>query len=317
MMDDWMTAARTRAKVVDNIEGLCETLVSAGQTIQKEKNEVSQRMVYLGILIDSNRMMVSFEPTQCKGMAAQLRSYLVKIRNLRGLDGGTIRSVSGSLNWYAEVLQSGRVHIRSWWIYSIHRERINSSIRAKLVRDTQWWINVLEEWSRGGVSGLEYPIFSASELMEDGDRVYVVQSDASGDDGLGYLHGPMGEEKPQFYSQAWSGDYCFQSSHNGELQALRCFLARSSITNKVLVWISDSLSAVWSLNKGRCHADISMVTLEDILYECDERRLQILGIWVLRELNEFADYLSHLSSSMGRSTVGGNVEADGSLRFEE
>ena len=98
MMDDWMTAARTRAKVVNNMEGMCDTLVSAGHTIQKEKNEVSQRLVYLGILIDSNRMTVSFEPTQCKGMAAQLRSYLVRIRNLRGLDGGAIRSVSGSLN---------------------------------------------------------------------------------------------------------------------------------------------------------------------------------------------------------------------------
>ena len=98
MMDDWMTAARTRVKVESNLEGMCDTLVGAGHTIQKEKNEVSQRMVYLGILIDSNRMMVSFELAQCKGMAAQLKSYLVRIRNLRGLDGGTIRSVSGSLN---------------------------------------------------------------------------------------------------------------------------------------------------------------------------------------------------------------------------
>jgi hypothetical protein len=317
MMDDWVTAARTRAKVERNLEGMCDTLVGAGHAIQKEKNEVSQQLVYLGILIDSNRMMVSFEPAQCKGMAAQLRSYLVRIRNLRGLDGGTIRSVSGSLNWYAEVLQSGRVHVRSWWLYSIHRERINQAIRAKLIRDTQWWIGILEEWSRGGATGLEYPIFSAGELVGDSGRVYFVQSDASGDDGFGYLYGSMGDQQPRFYSQEWGGDYVFQSSHNGELQALRCFLSKSEINNKVLIWVSDSLSAVWSLNKGRCHADISMVTLEDILCECDEKRLQILGIWVPRELNEFADYLSHLSHSMDRSAVSGWVGAGGSLRFEE
>jgi hypothetical protein len=119
MMDDWMTAVRTRPKVERNLKEMCDKLVGAGHTIQKEKNEVSQRMVYLGILIDSNRMTVSVEAVQCKGMAAQLRSYLVKIKNFRGLDGGTMRSVSGSPNWYAEVLQSGRVHARSWWLYCI------------------------------------------------------------------------------------------------------------------------------------------------------------------------------------------------------
>ena len=76
-------------------------------------------------------------------------------------------------------------------------------------------------------------------------------------------------------------------------------MARSDITNKILIWISDSLLALWSLNKGRCHADISTVTLEDILYESDVRRLQILGIWLPRELNEFANYLSHLPFLMG------------------
>ena len=117
----------------------------------------------------------------------------------------------------------------------------------------------------------------------------------------------MGEEKPQFYSQPWSGDYCFQSSHNGELQALRCFLARSNITNKVLIWISDSLSAVWSVNKGRCYADISMATLECILQVCDDKHLQILAVWIPRESNELADYLSHLSTQMLRSRVTGEL----------
>ena len=141
----------------------------------------------------------------------------------------------------------------------------------------------------------------------------MVQSDAAGEDGLGYYHGVLSEKEPRFYSQQWNLHYTFQSSHNGELQALKCFLEREGIKDRVLIWVSDSLSAVWSVNKGRCHADISMVALEEIFNICDERHLQILAVWTPRERNELADYLSHLSHRMFRSNVGGVVGEDGGL----
>ena len=213
------------------------------------------------------------------------------------------------------MLQSGRLHVRSWWLYSIHRGHITSAVRSKLILDTQWWIDILEEWSREGSTGKEYPIFSASELLADPNKIYVVQSDAAGEDGLGYYHGVLSEDEPCFYSQGWDLRYSFQSSHNGELQALKCFLEREDIMNRVLIWVSDSLSAVWSVNKGRCHADISMIALEDILEICDERHLQILAVWTPRESNELADYLSHLSHRMFRSNVGGVVSGNQGLKI--
>lgn len=317
MMDDWITTGPTRQTVLDNLARMCSAIEGSGHTIQKEKNEVGQRIVYLGILIDSNSMTVSFEPIQARGMAALLRSYLAKVKNGRDLEGGAIRSVAGSLNWYSEVLQSGRLHLRSWWLYSIHRSRITPAIRRKLLVDTQWWVDVLDEWGIEGVTGKEYPIFSASELLSDPKKICLVQSDASGDDGFGYYFGPIDSEEPSFHSQVWDGNYFFQSSHNGELQALRCFLLRELLKNSVLVWISDSLAAVWSVNKGRCHADVSMSTLEEILYICDEQRIQILAVWVPREENELADYLSHLSHSMSRSSVGGRLVGGADLRIEK
>ncbi len=59
----------------------------------------------------------------------------------------------------------------------------------------------LKSGAEEGAKELEYPIFSIAELLENSSRVYVVQSDAIGDDGLGYLNGPIGEKKLQFYSQ--------------------------------------------------------------------------------------------------------------------
>ena len=81
--------------------------------MQMEKSEVGQSMAFLGILIDSVRMTKSFDATKAKGMQMQLQEYLDCISCGKDLDGGTIRAVAGSLNWYSEVLQSGRMHIRS------------------------------------------------------------------------------------------------------------------------------------------------------------------------------------------------------------
>jgi hypothetical protein len=317
MMNDWLTVARTRLMVEANLACMCAVLEGSGHSIQMEKNEVGQRIVYLGILIDSQRMTVSFEPVQARGMSALLQTYLNKIRCGRTIEGGAIRSVAGSLNWYSEVLQSGRLHVRSWWLYSIHKGKITAAIRRKLIADTQWWVCILDEWGRGGVTGREYPIFSASELLSDPNKVYVVQSDASGDDGLGYYHGVLDESEPRFYSQPWDQEHHFQSSHNGELQALRCFLNREGVGNKVLIWVSDSLSAVWSVNKGRCYADVSMAALEDILQVCDDRHLQILAVWTPRERNELADYLSHLSTHMLRSRVAGKLHEGQGISFSD
>ena len=89
------------------------------------------------------------------------------------------------------------------------------------------------------------------------------------------------------------------------------------MSDKVLVWISDSLSAVWSSNKGRCSADVSMITLEGILQVCDDRHLQILAVWTPRESNELADYLSHLSTHMLRSRVAGVLSEGQGLSFSD
>ncbi len=108
-------------------------------------------------------------------------------------------------------------------------------------------------------------------------------------------------------SVRWNEDQQFLTSHHGELQAPLHFLRRGLISDVVLIWITDCLSAAWSINKGRCHAEISMAALEEILQLCDEQRVQLMALWVPREENAFADYLSHLSVYVGRQQVSGRL----------
>ena len=44
-----------------------------------------------------------------------------------------------------------------------------------------------------------------------------------------------------------------------------------------------------------------------VLYECDKKHIQLVSLWVPRELNEFPDNLSHLSRYVGRQEVRGQV----------
>ena len=67
------------------------------------------------------------------------------------------------------------------------------------------------------------------------------------------------------------------------------------------------LAAVWSVNKGRCRANLSAPTLEKILSTCDKHRIFLVLLWVPREENEVADYLSHLSYVMNRKEVRGRT----------
>jgi hypothetical protein len=273
--------------------------------MQMEKAEVGRRIVFLGILIDTERMMVSFDAVQAKGMREMLGHCLHQLRTGSDLEAGLARHIAGCLNWYSEVLQSGRMRLRGWWMYVQHGQKLNRSLRQEMMRDTEWWLEVLLRWEMGEPSGREYPILSASQLQSDRGLVWVLQSDASGPDGFGYHYGRLEADSYTWISHRWCDGYEFGSSHDGKLMPLLHFLRARLTEACLLVWVSDSLSAVWSVNKGRCHTPKGLAVLGEILSMCDEYRVQLVPLWVPREENFEADDLSHLSTALNRKEVRG------------
>ena len=73
------------------------------------------------------------------------------------------------------------------------------------------------------------------------------------------------------------------------------------------MWVSDSESAVWSVNKGRCDEEMALPYLSNMLQLCDDRSIQLLALWVPREENQLADYLSHYAFLSDRDVVSGWV----------
>jgi hypothetical protein len=299
MMDDFLLAGDSREEAERKMDVLIKMLESVGFHMAPEKTEYGQQLVFLGVLIDSVNMTLRFESVQAKGMKAQMESYAQQLRRRDDLDHTTIRHVCGKLNWYCEVVQSGRCHTKAWWLYEKHISGLFEENRRELLADTQWWIDLLQTWSENRSRDCEYKIWSASELLDDPHSLYILQSDASGTDGYGYYSGYYSDSELdyKFVSKRWPAHYKLDEmhSHLEELMALEDFLLETQLHDLVLVWISDSESAVWSVNKGRCRDPAAMIVLRNILRVCDAVHIQIIALWVPREENVIADYLSHFA----------------------
>jgi hypothetical protein len=311
LMDDWLVVEDTLDGVNSLLDRVVEMFESVGFSMAAEKNERGQVLTFLGVHLDTTKMTMRFDSTQSRAMKEELQMYVKQLVQRSSLGHSTVRHVCGKLNWYSEVVQSGRLHLSSWWDYDKFGEDLYDVTHNRLLVDTQWWISLLEAWEQDRSMGIEYSILSADELLKNPESILVVQSDASGTDGFGYYFGFARDDDLTWVSKRWLQDHREVSSHTDEMHALCDFLEHECrVRDAVLVWVTDSESAMWSVNKGRCFEEAGLVVLTRILALCDLYRLQIVALWVPREMNELADYLSHLAFSVDRDQVSGTWAAD-------
>jgi len=150
---------------------------------------------------------------------------------------------------------------------------------------------------------LVYRILSADTLSRD--------PNASGTDGYGYYHSYLNSKDLQYVSKRWDGS--LDNPNNSmwfELRSLADFLEETTISDCMLVWLNDNEASTHGVSKGNCKDTASRLLLSSILGRCDQLHLQIIAIWVPRESNKFADYLSHLSTYLHRSSVYGTLAAE-------
>ena len=276
-------------------------------TMAKEKTKVGQRIVWLGILLDTVKMTIGIEAVQARGFLLQLKEYTKLIVDLRYLDIGLLRHLAGKLNWYAEVVQSGRLHIHGLWDYISSHPTISSSTYDRVIKDLKWWETKLESWGDDAEAGGEYPILNGQELLSNPGWIEILQSDASGTDGFGYIWSTLGEVKESYnwYASQWGADMPTQS-HEAELRALHHFIKQRTHSSKLIVWVSDSESACWTINKGHCKDPKAYALLEELFQECERIAVQVIALWVPREQNQLTDYLSHFAMLMDRVEIEGS-----------
>ena len=308
MTDDWLLRAGTLPELNAKLDTLEQLGGECGFHFSPHKRKTGQRVLYLGTIIDTVTMTLAIDATQALIMREELQDAASNLKAGRlAQPQHQLAKTGGRLNWYASILQSGRLHNRTWFLYMTHGNTLSPAMRTHLLNDLEWWCAVLESWSRGESASREYPIWSTASLLADPSNIYVVQSDASGVDGFGYFHGTVSDSDPQYVSCAWTTEE-LASSHQFELLALRKFLMECHQRRTfLLLWVTDSESATWSINKGRCREEAGLTVLRDIYTCADDRRIEIVALWVPREANSRADFLSHYASLLNRPEVSGRL----------
>lgn len=313
MVDDWFMLGDSRGKVEAKCVGLAGMLEECGFHMAVEKNDYGQVVKYLGVLFDTTTMRMRIDPVQAQGTAMLVASSLEELRAGRRINLAVMRHLAGKLNWFSEFAQSGSFHVISFWEYTAldRRKPVPPRLIYALTRDMRWWIEVMSSWERGANCHREYRILSATELLADPGAIHVALSDASGPDGTGYVWGTLTQsEGLEYFSRPWGPQDDTGSSHVMELTGLWDVISRKGevMRETVLVWLTDSTGAALSVNKGSCRSRGAQRVLGQILEECDRHQIELVALWIPRESNLVADYLSHLSSILGREEVSGSLE---------
>lgn len=315
MVDDWLTTGHSHQQALAKLRTMEALLVDTGFYLS-DKTKLSQAETLLGILVDTRTMTLRFDATQSQGMRIILENQLPRIMSTTDVpDASLVRHICGKLNWFSEILQSGKLHLAQWWKFCRLGMALRPSARELLVEDTRWWIDILKRWEEGNSGHISYPIVNPHQLLAHTNAVYVIQSDASGTDGFGF-HGCYLEESPDSFdvhSYAWTSERpAPRSSHAAELIALQeaiSWLPCKPLQPRLVVWITDSMSATYSVNKGCSRKDESFPILSKVFQSCDDQRYLLVAVWVPREENMLADFLSHFSYVLRRESIGGVASA--------
>jgi hypothetical protein len=205
------------------------------------------------------------------------------------------------------VLVEGKLNTDAWHHYATFGEALSPHGRAQVLLQSSFWLGKLDSWAQGKQS-TELPILSAAELRANPAKLRFMQGDASGPDGTGYYEGSLADKDYRYRATAWAGDeWDFGTSHAGELKVPLDFVRHTELRDVVVVVIMDCLAAAFSINKGRCYENVGRVVLAELLRLCDEKGIQMVALWLPRERNQCADFLSHLAVSLGRSEVEGRL----------
>jgi hypothetical protein len=207
------------------------------------------------------------------------------------------------------VVQSGLLHVRSFWDYITNYPNCPQALILQINRDLDWWAGSLEKWSQSLDTKGQFPILSGPEILAHPELIELMQSDASGADGYGYVYSLASDNSFKWKSSIWDPgtEPGNKGSHSAEIRALHDYILNCDHPGKLLVWVTDSESACYTINRANCKDPKALPYLKSIYETCDELGLLLVSLWVPRELNELADYLSHLSCLLHRDKVEGSA----------
>ena len=321
MTDDFNLIDDSKELVTTKAESIITMIEDIGFSIKSSKTKIGKCLTYLGVLINTEDMCISFDSIKSKSFIKTLNTFIDNLLSSPlKIKTSTVNSIAGKLNDFSKVILGGRLHIRHSWklIYDYLIPNIipSNHFINLLISDINWWISKLSTWASGNLTGNEYPILNYHSLAAS-NKLIVIQSDASGPDGHGLIYGSLHTLDPMFFAETWRKNFTAEFSHQFELASIREFfhVKKDSLgLNCLYIWLSDAAGSVWSINKGYCSSQESFIVLSDILESLETKKSNIVGFWIPREENPISDYFSHYAKFCNVDRVEGFLSSVSAIK---
>ena len=242
LLDDFLLIDFPSPEPSNVLDRLTRTFNRLGVPLSEEKTiGPSQRLEFLGIILDSNRMQASLPLDKLNRIRESLNLFLEK----PSLSKRELLSLLGHLNFAMRIIPQGRSFISRLLELAKSVENLSDVVRLDegCRSDIKFWCHLCNHWNGISFFYILKPI-SSIEL-----RFFTDATPAKGFGGF---------FKDQWFSASWPIQITSlpQSSRSSALFemypiVIACLLWGSSWTKKQIVVMSDNMTVVHIINKGR------------------------------------------------------------------
>lgn len=291
LLDDQFHAEQDAATLVRRRELIVSQLERMGFVLNREKSmlgEVSQRIKYLGMFIDTQRGVFEVPGDKRERVLAAIASALAA----RRLPVRTIACIKGQLlamSWafgpWSRLRTRGLGHLietrRSW---SSH-----VAVSPEAEEDLLFWQAYFDHFN------------GRRSLWRPSHVHTLMHCDAAGKNGTfpgGWGAWTVLDGKVVTARGEWDSRVSSYGSTPQELQAvlngLRSFRSPAGLDGQVVRVMTDNLNAANIINKGSAKADNCYTVAYELLWYCVEHDIRLDAQWIPRDKNKYADYLSKI-----------------------
>ena len=280
-LDDYFTVGPPNSKTCsDNVNIMIHMASHLGIPLAPEKLEgPTTSLVFLGILLDTNRMETALPEDKLRELLAELQRWCSRKKCLKR----ELLSLIGKLNWACRVIPAGRIFLRRLIDLSttarLPHHHISMNLEAR--RDIAWWQRFLPTWN--GRAIIPDPFWSRSPDL-------ALFTDASGTLGYGIYY------SGHWIAETWPPALQGRSIQWKELYpiALACLLWGHTWPGKKILFHCDNQAVVDIWASGTSRDPNIMHLVRSIFFSGATHHFTILVAHIAGTNNSIADSLSRL-----------------------
>jgi len=277
-LDDFLLIADTKDQCLAGLDALISLLRMLGFSIAwKKVVGPTQALVFLGILIDADRMTLQLPTEKVSQLKLLLTRYSTKVRaSCRQL-----QQLAGKLSWAATVVTGGRVYLQRVLdlLRPLQKPQHKAKLSAEFYADIQWWLSCLD-------------IFNTKPIINNFSRTIPIYTDACTQGG-GIL-APF-----DWYYIDWQLDtpkLAAEHINIKETMAVVVAILRWApmLQNSCVTIYTDNTTTRAHINKGACCNPQLMVHLRELFWLSTLYNFEITCVHIPGSENIYADSISRL-----------------------